>query len=67
MGGEVTIELTQDEAEIVIAVLVYAEGSAALDNPGMAEALRVLQPWRSELLRRYMVMRLKSAYSEEPK
>jgi hypothetical protein len=49
-----TIELTVPEAEIMIAVLVFAEGAAEGSVPAIAEALKVLRPWRSALLIAYL-------------
>lgn len=53
-----TAELTQEEAEILIAVLTFAENEAEMHNPAMAGALRVLRPWRSALLHAYLRERL---------
>lgn len=49
-----TVELTREEAEILIAVLTYAEGAALVENPAMTEAIYALRPWRSALLRVYL-------------
>jgi len=49
-----TVELTRYEAEILIAVLTFAEGAALMENPAMMEALSVLRPWRSALLAAYL-------------
>lgn len=43
-----------EEAEILIAVLTFAEGAALVENPAIVEALKVLQPWRTALLRAYL-------------
>lgn len=49
-----TVELTLDEAQIVIAVLTYAEGEALIGAPAITEALRALRPWRRSLLISYL-------------
>lgn len=49
-----TVELTTEEAEILIAVLVFAEGVALFENPPMVEALNALRPWRSRLLQTFL-------------
>ena len=48
------IEMTLTEAEILIAVLTGAEGSFAVTNPPLVEALKVLRPLRSALLQKYL-------------
>lgn len=53
-----TAECTREEAEILIAVLTFAEGAALEMNPAMTEALKVLRPWRSALLQTYLRERL---------
>lgn len=55
------LEPTSDEAEILIAVLVYAEGNASgepYQAPALREALRVLRPFRSALIQGYCRERL---------
>lgn len=49
-----TVELTPEEAEILIAVLTYAEGAALVENPAITNALHALRPWRSALLRAFL-------------
>ncbi len=49
-----TVEMTVAEAEILIAVLTGAEASFAMTNPPLVEALVVLRPFRSALLRAYL-------------
>lgn len=49
-----TVEMSRQEAEILIAVLTFAEGAALTENPSMVNALQVLRPWRSALLRAYV-------------
>jgi len=50
-----TLECTREEAEILIAALTFAEGAAhSFPNPSMAEALKVLAPWRTALIRTYL-------------
>lgn len=48
------VEMTRDEAQILIAVLVFAEGAAMGQAPSIVEALKVLRPWRSALLLSYL-------------
>lgn len=45
-----TVELTPQEGELLIAALTFAEGAALEMNPAIVEALKVLRPWRSALL-----------------
>ena len=49
-----TVELTAEEAQILIAVLTFAEGVALGENPGITAAMKVLRPWRSVLLLTYL-------------
>ena len=49
-----TAEMTLAEAEILIAVLTGAEASFTVTNPPLVEALVVLRPFRSALLRAYL-------------
>lgn len=52
------VELTRDEAEILIAVLTYAEGAAlCMMNESITSALKALRPWRSALLGAYIKAR----------
>lgn len=53
-----TIELTTAEAELLIALLTFAEGVAEVYNPPLIEAFRVLRPWRSKLMETYLRERL---------
>ncbi len=48
------VEMTLEEAEILIAVLTFAEGAALVGNPPIGEALKELRPWRSALLMAYL-------------
>lgn len=49
------VELDRREAELLIAVLTYAEREAALSvNEPMVKALEALRPWRSALLQGYI-------------
>lgn len=59
-----TVEMNFDEAEVLIAVLAFAEGSALVDNPSIIEALKYLRGWRSALLRTYVVAKLNAAQVE---
>ena len=56
-----TVEMSQDEATILIAVLVFAEGAALYEAPAITEALKVLRPWRSALLSAYLAERMAQA------
>jgi hypothetical protein len=49
-----TIDVSRDEAVLIIAILTFAEGAAMESNPSIAEALRILRPWRSKLLMAYL-------------
>jgi hypothetical protein len=53
-----TIEMTQAEAELLIALLTGAEGAFAVVNPPLVEALEVLRPWRTALMRAYLRERM---------
>jgi hypothetical protein len=54
-----TIELTQNEAELLIAILTFAEGNAlALQNPAMSVAIADLRHWRSRLMEVYLRSRI---------
>lgn len=53
-----TVELTQEEAELLIAILTYAEGHALMDSDAVSRALQALRPWRSALLQCYLRHRL---------
>jgi len=55
-----TIELTREEAEILIATLEFTEGVAIILEPAITEALTVLRPWRSKLLETYIQHRMAS-------
>ncbi len=56
-----TIDITVIEAEILIAVLTGAEMSFAITDPPLVEALQALRPWRSLLLRAYLLERINGA------
>jgi hypothetical protein len=58
------IEMTLTEAEILIAVLTGAEGSFAVTNPPLVEALKVLRPLRSAMMQKYLHERM--ALAGEP-
>ena len=47
-------DLTPAEAEILIAVLTFAEGAALESQSVIVEALAVLRPWRTALLLAYL-------------
>jgi hypothetical protein len=49
-----TVEMTPHEAEILISVLLFAEGAAWEQAPALSEAIQVLRPWRSALLATYL-------------
>lgn len=50
-----TVEMTLEEAKLLIAVLLYAESSAqVLDNDAMTLAIRDLRHWRTALLVAYL-------------
>ena len=51
-----TVELTKEEAQILIAVLIFAEGVSAETNPAMVEALKGLRSWRTALMLSFMRM-----------
>ncbi len=51
-----TIDLTRDEIALLVAVLVYAEDTAVVENQRqMVNALAALRVWRAALLRAYFV------------
>lgn len=45
-----TVEMTLEEAKIVIAVMTYAEGNSLVNSEAIHLALRELRPWRTALL-----------------
>jgi hypothetical protein len=49
-----TVEMSRYEAEILIAVLTFAEGVAPLTEPAMVEAIAQLRPVRSALVGAYL-------------
>lgn len=49
-----TIEITRDEAEILIAILTGAEGAFAVVSPPLVKALDDLRPFRTKLLQGYL-------------
>lgn len=53
-----TIDLTRDEAEVLIAVLMFAEGAALVQSPPITEAMKVLEPMRSRLVGGYIRERI---------
>lgn len=53
-----TVEMTRDEAEILIAVLTGAEAAFAIVNPPLVEALNALRPWRSAMFGAYLRERI---------
>jgi hypothetical protein len=62
-----TVEMTLDEAALLIAILTGAEGTFAVTSPPLTEALKDLRAWRSILLRTYVLARLNEAQAvEEP-
>lgn len=54
-----TVELTPLEAELLIAILTGAEGSFAVTNPPLVEALKELRPLRTALMQAYLRERLR--------
>ena len=48
------IEMTPYEAELLIAILTGAEGTFAVMNPPLLEALKDLRPLRTALLQAYL-------------
>ena len=56
-----TTDLTLEEAELVIALLAFAEGPAPADPRAVAEAVHALRPWRRRVLRAYALARLAEA------
>jgi len=56
-----TVEINPEEAEILIAVLTFAEGCALKQNPAITEALQALRPWRSTLLATWLRSRFQKA------
>ena len=56
-----TVEMTLNEAELLIAILTGAEGAFAVTNPLLVEALKELRPMRSALLQAYLRARLQPA------
>lgn len=54
------IEMTPFEAEILIGVLTGAEGSFAVTNPALVEALAALRPWRTALVQAYLRERIET-------
>lgn len=53
-----TVEITLAEAELLIAILTGAEGSFAVTNPPLVEALKDLRPLRSALMQAYLRERI---------
>jgi hypothetical protein len=53
-----TIEITTNEAELLIAILTGAEGAFAVVHPPLVKALEDLRPWRSALLQAYLRQRI---------
>ena len=49
-----TIELTRDEAKLLIAILTFAEGEAREVNPPLTRAIGDLRTFRSALLVAYL-------------
>jgi hypothetical protein len=49
-----TIEMTRYEAEILIAVLTFAEGVAPMVQREMVPAIEELRPYRSRLIGAYI-------------
>lgn len=60
------VDITTNEAELLIAVLTFSEGAALLLEPGIVEVLKDLRPWRSALLREYVCGRLNEAQVAAP-
>ena len=56
-----TVEMTLNEAELLIAILTGAEGAFAVTNPPLVEALKDLRPMRRALLETYLRARLQPA------
>ena len=53
-----TVELTLEEAELLISLLTGAEGAFMVANPPLVTALEDLRPWRTALLRTYLRERI---------
>lgn len=56
-----SVEMTLQEAELLIAVLTFAEGVALAEAPAITAALRDLWAWRSALMGQYVLARLNEA------
>lgn len=52
------LEMTPYEAELLIALLMFAEGAAPVLQPELTEALKELRPLRSALLQTYLRERI---------
>jgi hypothetical protein len=50
----VTVEMSRFEAELLIAMLEFAEGAAPILQPNLVEAMRALRPLRSAMLGAYL-------------
>ena len=65
-----TVEMTQTEAEIVIAVLHHAENTTAYclhpNDEAIGRALKDLYPWRSALLLAHVRNRIVPVIAEQP-
>jgi hypothetical protein len=62
-----TFDIDADDAELLIAVLLYAEGAATLGasaNPAIADALQFLRPFRSRLIEAILRVRLGHSTAE---
>ena len=53
-----TVEMTPDEAELLIAILTGAEGAFAIVNPPLVGAMNDLRRFRSALLEAWLRNRL---------
>lgn len=51
-------DLKNEELEVLIAVLTFAEAEAQLGNDAIARAIDALRVWRSALLREYIQLRI---------
>ena len=53
----VNVELTLNEAELLIAVLMFAESVAPLTNPALVPAIADLKRFRTDLIGKYLDQR----------
>lgn len=63
-GGLMRVELTIEQAEMLIAVLAYAEGCALASRSEMLDAIKALKPARSALVVAYLEAKMSAATVE---